>query len=162
MHSLFSAEELLVLIPNIILISIGNTFLVQVCFYLLYIFIELEVELHVFSLLVWLPYLIRNFGLCFHLCFDFEMHHERLYCPFKVILQLNHKSRKSAKFHYCKVLSPQRYRTDIKIWWYLRLCIKLIYRSFHVIPPFTFWDMRTEICEMFIYKHAETMEYVKS
>ena len=109
-HSLFSAEELLVLIPNIILISIGNTFLVQVCFYLLYIFIELEVELHVFSILVWLPYLTRNFGLCFHLCFDFEMHRERLYCPFQVILQLNHKSRKSAKFHFCKVLSPQRYR----------------------------------------------------
>ena len=49
MPSLLSAEELLELIPNIILISKGNTLLVLVSFDLLYIFIELEVDLHIFS-----------------------------------------------------------------------------------------------------------------
>ena len=43
--SLLPVEDLLVMIPNIILISIGSTLLVLVCFDLLYIFIELEVGL---------------------------------------------------------------------------------------------------------------------
>ena len=45
--SFLSAEELY--ISNIILISIDNTFLVLFCFDLIHIFIELEVDVHLFS-----------------------------------------------------------------------------------------------------------------
>ena len=38
----------------------------------------------------------------------------------------------------------------MKIWW-----------RFHVKTPFTFWDMRREICEKFVHKHSEIKEYVK-
>ena len=78
MLSLLSAEELLVLIPSIILISIGNTLLVLVCFD----FSELQVDLHVFSQLGWLPSSTRN-SLCFQLCFGFAKRHGSLHCPFK-------------------------------------------------------------------------------
>ena len=45
--SFLSAEELY--ISNIILISIDNTLLVLFCFDLIHIFIELEVDVHLFS-----------------------------------------------------------------------------------------------------------------
>ena len=46
--SFLSADELLTLIPNITLISLGNPLLVLACFDFLYIFIELEVNVHLF------------------------------------------------------------------------------------------------------------------
>ena len=30
------------------------------------------------------------------------------------------------------------------------------------MTPFTFWDIRTRIYEMFVYKHTETIEYVEN
>ena len=68
--SLPSAKELLVLILNTILILVDNTLLVLLCFDLLCIFIKLEVDLHVFAQLAWLPSLTGNFSLSFQLCFD--------------------------------------------------------------------------------------------
>ena len=33
---------------------------------------------------------------------------------------------------------------------------------FRIITLFTFWDMRSEMREMFVYKHTQTMEYIKN
>ena len=32
---------------------------------------------------------------------------------------------------------------------------------FRIITAFTFWVMAPEIIEMFVYKHTETIEYIK-
>ena len=74
--SLLAAEKLH--ISNIILISIGSTFLVLVCFDLI-----LEMDVHNFSQYACLPsFLTRNFS--FQLCFDFAMHYGSLYCPYNI------------------------------------------------------------------------------
>ena len=39
---------------------------------------------------------------------------------------------------------------DLKICWYLRLRMKIICQRFRAVKPFTFWDMHTCICEMFV------------
>ena len=50
----------------------------------------------------------------------------------------------------------------MKIYQYLRLHIKMICRMFRIIALFTFGDIRTrELYEIFVYKHTETIEYVK-
>ena len=36
-----------------------------------------------------------------------------------------------------------------------------IYRRCHIITLFTFGDRAPKLCEMFVYKHTETIEYVK-
>ena len=60
---------------NIQLISIGNTLFMLVCFDI-YIFIELEEVVLIFSQLACLPSsLTRNFSSRFQLCFDFAMHY---------------------------------------------------------------------------------------
>ena len=48
----------------------------------------------------------------------------------------------------------------MKIYYYLRLHIKIICRRFRIIA-FTFEIYALEICEMFIYKHTERIEYFK-
>ena len=45
--------------------------------------------------------------------------------------------------------------------------MEVICRRSHMKTPFTFRDIRTdvyacEICEKFVYKHSETIEYVKN
>ena len=57
----------------------------------------------------------------------------------------------------------------MKIYLYLRLHIKInkpkvshyntVYFMRYAHP--SLWDMHTQVYEMFIYKHTETMEYVK-
>ena len=76
--SFLSADELLTLIPNIILISLGNPLLVLACFDFLYIFIELEENLHLFYYLAWFPSSTQNFISCFQLCLYFTTHHGSL------------------------------------------------------------------------------------
>ena len=100
--SLLSAEELLVLIPSIILISIGNTLLVLVCFD----FSELQVDLYVFSQLGWLLSSTRN-SLCFQLCFGFAMHHGSLHCPFKSSF-IKRRNR-----HNNKILFQSRFKSGL-------------------------------------------------
>ena len=39
--------------------------------------------------------------------------------------------------------------------------VRLFWRV-HNKKAFTFWDMHTEIYEKFVYKHSETIEYVKN
>ena len=39
--------------------------------------------------------------------------------------------------------------------------MKIICWKFHIKTPFTFWDMHIEVCETFVYKNPETIEYVK-
>ena len=69
LHSFLSAEELLVLIPNIILTSTGNTLLVLVWFNLLYWYIHWIQggASYVFSQTAWLCSSIQNFDLCFQI-----------------------------------------------------------------------------------------------
>ena len=49
----------------------------------------------------------------------------------------------------------------MKFYWHLRLHIKLICRRFCIIRPLTFEMHPSEMYEMFVYKHTETIEYVK-
>ena len=37
----------------------------------------------------------------------------------------------------------------------------MIYQRFRIKAPFTFWDIRTRIYEVFAYKRTETIDYVK-
>ena len=48
-----------------------------------------------------------------------------------------------------------------KIFWYLRLDVEIICRRFHIITLLLFGICECELCEMFIYNHSETIEYVK-
>ena len=87
--SLLSAEELLVLIPNIILISVSSadrlvTYIRLRLVIYTYIFTDLEVDLHVFSQLAWLSSSTRNFRLCIQFCFDFAMHNGAFIVPLSV------------------------------------------------------------------------------
>ena len=49
----------------------------------------------------------------------------------------------------------------MKTYCYVGLHIKLKCGRFHIITPFTFWDISARVYEMFVYKHTETTEYVK-
>ena len=41
--------------------------------------------------------------------------------------------------------------------------MKIICQRFHIKTPFYFFETCTrEICENFVYKHSETIEYVKN
>ena len=51
--------------------------------------------------------------------------------------------------------------TDLKICQYLRLHMKIICSRFYMETPFTLICAR-EICEKFVYKPSETIEYVKN
>ena len=50
--------------------------------------------------------------------------------------------------------------TDLKISFYVRLYIKIVPLKFHILLKilclFTY-----KVCKMFVYEHAETIEYVK-
>ena len=49
----------------------------------------------------------------------------------------------------------------MKILQYIRLHIKEVPRRLRITTPFTFLDMRTLNIRNFVYKHTETIEYVK-
>ena len=40
--------------------------------------------------------------------------------------------------------------------------MKTICWKFHIKTAFAFWDSAHEKCEKFVYKHSETVEYVKN
>ena len=40
--------------------------------------------------------------------------------------------------------------------------MKITCRRFHIKTPFTFLRITRKICKRFVYKHSETVEYVKN
>ena len=50
----------------------------------------------------------------------------------------------------------------MQIWKSANIYMKIISRRFHIKTPFTFEIYTREICEKFVYKHWEAIEYVKN
>ena len=68
------------------------------------------------------------------------------------------------KINNCSAVSQNIKGTnaDMKIYQYLCLHIKIICQRFRIITLFFIFEMYAlEIDEMFVYKHAETIKYVK-
>ena len=49
---------------------------------------------------------------------------------------------------------------DLKIWQYVRLHMKIICKDFTLNQLLLFEICAREICEKFVYKHSEKVEYV--
>ena len=60
------------------------------------------------------------------------------------------------------VIPERDSNADLKIWQYLRLHMKLIYAEDFTLKHLLLFEMcAREICEKFVYKHTETIKYVK-
>ena len=68
-------------------------------------------------------------------------------------------------FFYCQTTQCTCYPVSCKsenLPAFSSLHIHIIYRRYHIITPLTFWICTPRIYKMFVYKHTETIEYIKN